>query len=244
MNVLSSIRFTPPAVDKDRSYALSLMASGMIFHFITLHEKQHELERLLCRSLHCLATCAGCLHLRGHLFTGKVLERASQWGPRLRGELSLVLLLSSLISRALRFRLHAFISVSQEILSQNLISIIYTNISFCTRAGDQAPCLSAPGAISGYYGGLLGVTDSPVTSFLFSYCVKKASTVVTATVHCGKRYAEECTFRHHTTQVDIWENVHFESELGRPGYDRLGHISAPSHGSSGEFRVNKAFIAT
>jgi hypothetical protein len=122
------------------------MASGMIFHFITLHENQHELERFLCRSLHRLATCVGGLHLRGHLLAGKVLERASQWGFRLRGELSLVLVLFNLIRGALRFRFHAFGSVSHELLSQNLISIIYSNVSFCIRAGDQGPRFSAPGA--------------------------------------------------------------------------------------------------
>jgi len=92
------------------------MASGVIFQFITLHEKEHELKRFLCRSLHRLATCIGCLHLREHLLTRKVLDRASRCGPSLRGELSLVLLHLGLIRRALRFGLHAVNFTITEIL--------------------------------------------------------------------------------------------------------------------------------
>jgi hypothetical protein len=104
--------------------------------------------------------------------------RASSFCPGIgkklpRGGLSLVLLFSSLICTVLRRGLHALSSVPQR--SHHKISFLSYNPTFqiCIRVGDQrlGQCLSAPDALNGYFGRLLGVTEYPVTIFLLSYCL-------------------------------------------------------------------------
>jgi hypothetical protein len=43
--------------------------------------------------------------------------------------------------------------------------------AFGIRAGDRNSCLSAPDALDGYSGVILGVTERPVITFSLSYCL-------------------------------------------------------------------------
>lgn len=117
-----------------------------------------------------------------------------------RGELSLVLLNFRSYLRCSKAWEACIWFCTTNFSSQNLISVIYSNMSISVRVGDQrlVQCLSAPDVLGGYSNGLLGATECPVIVFLLFYCFMEGLDLHEGMIHCGKRICRELQVASHT----------------------------------------------